>query len=1179
MRLQVAPAIEFVRPFIGAFIVISTLLLGVVPAPCATSGSIIGVIRDPNRATIPNARLAIIERQLHNIFTTQTNSHGLYSFPNLPAGTYDLVVEATGFASSRKESIKIDTDSNLRYDIQLALEGVKQIVEVEAEPDLQVERTATHLGEVIAGRSATALPLNGRSYTDLLAIQPGVTPATSLLPSSVIMAGVTGAINPSGDQNSGNLSINGQRESSNGFFVNGIDVQERMNGGTSVLPNLDSISEFRVLTNNYDTEYGNYNGGMITAVTHSGADHLHGSMFEFFRNTALDARGYFDPVRSVFRQHQFGATLGGKIPRGAWFFYADYQGTRTTQGIGTGRITVLSDNERKGDFSLSTASLSGCVSGPYLAKVLSQRLGRAVEEGDPYTEKSQCRTGGTQVFPGGYIPKSAWSEPALHLLSYIPAPNVVTNQYSSSSFNQTVRDDKGAWRTDRNTHLGQFTGYYFVDDYQLNNPYPGRQGGASIPGFAALTTGRAQLFSIGLTSPMDARTVNEIHLGFLRNANDIGLPHGGLGITLASQGFVTGPGTPGIVVQAPEFEGIENIAFPSFTMGMPTTNVDQVNNSIFISESIARAIGRHILKGGVQFHADQVNEHPNATFNGTFNINGTETGSAFADFLIGTPSNFTQSSGQPFYLRNRYTGVFLQDNWRIGDHLSLNVGIRWDLIAPWWERYNQLQTVIPGQQSLVFPGAPKGFVFPGDPGVSRSLASRRYGNLAPRIGIAYSPAPKSRLTHVLFGADGMSSIRASFGIFHTAFPGLSAGIMYAVPPFGYNYLSPAPPLLKTPFINAKDGVDNGQRFPFPFPAHGASPNHPDNAVDWSNFIPISADPYFDPRNLVPYSENYMLSLQRQIKLNALLTISYVGNQGHRILMLLPTNPGDPQLCLSLPGCGPFGEDSTYVSSTGLTVAGTRSGLGSDFGAMTAQRTIGNSAFNALETSLRYTKNDHQISIGYTYSKSMDQGSNLGEQLNPFDQRRTRAISAFDLKQDLTISYSLGLPLTNVFHRSNRLLSGWQLSGTARASTGFPVTLYDSSDNSLLGTLGNGVNNSLLDMPNYSGGSLRINADGRNGRPAFDVSQFTLESLGQLGNAQRRFFYGPGQLNFDTAVEKITSITESWSTEVRLESFNTFNHAQFFGPASVVGQIQDTNFGRIIAAAPPRLIQLAVRVRF
>src|SRR5208282_2270228 len=276
---------------------------------------------------------------------------------------------------------------------------------------------------------------------------------------------------------------------------------------------------------------------------------------------------------------------------------------------------------------------------------------------------------------------------------------------------QTVRDDKSSVRIDANGgRLGQFSTYYFFDDYRLDNPYPGQQGGASIPGFDALTFGRAQLLSISDAKAFGSGAVNEFHAGLLRNANVIGQPHGGLGVSLASQGFVNGSGAPGFIIQAPQFEGVENIVFPSFVMGLPITNETQINSTLYLSDTVSRVFGTHTLKFGGQFHADQVNEYPNATFNGTFNIDGTETGSAFADFLLGFPSNFTQTSGQSFYPRNRYGGAFVEDSWRVRSNLTLNLGVRWDLITPWWEKYNQIQTVVPGEQSVLYPNAMNGLV-------------------------------------------------------------------------------------------------------------------------------------------------------------------------------------------------------------------------------------------------------------------------------------------------------------------------------------------------------------------------------------------------------------------------------------------------------------------------------------
>jgi hypothetical protein len=672
---------HYVVVFTAAILLVLTAYLH-----AATGGSISGTVADPSGAVIVGATLKLVNTAQQTTWQAVSDKQGLYSFPDLPVGHYDLTIAAVGFAGQKKTGISVDTDPAIRLDLILAVGSQSDTVAVTSDTGAQVETTATHLGEVILSTQMTALPLNGRSYTDLLAIQPGVAPISTLVPSSVIMAGVTGSNDPSGDLNPGNLSINGQRESSNGFLVNGIDVQEHMNGGTSIIPNLDSIDEFGVLTNNFDPEYGNYNGGVITVVSKSGTGQFHGEAFEFLRNTELDARGYFDPARPVFRQNQFGGTLGGPVRKKA-FFFADYQGTRTTQGISTGHISVPTDAERGGNFLdplTQQSMLTGSVSGPYLASLLSQELGYTVTEGEGYSA----------VFPDGVIPQSAWSAPAKNLLRYFPSPNIGTNQFSTSAYSQTVRDDKAGMRIDANTRLGQLSGYYFIDDYDLDTPYPGSVAGASIPGFDAVTIGRAQLFSIEDTKVFGTTTVNEFHLGYLRNANVVGQPKGGLGVSLASQGFVTGSGTPGIYVQAPQFEGVQNITFPTFVMGVPITNVTQVNNTVYIGDGISKVIGSHTLKVGGQFHADEVNEHPNATFNGTFNINGTETGSAFADFLIGVPSNFTQSSGRPFYLRNRYLGLYAQDSWRARNDFTINAGLRWDIIMPFWEKYNQLQTSI-----------------------------------------------------------------------------------------------------------------------------------------------------------------------------------------------------------------------------------------------------------------------------------------------------------------------------------------------------------------------------------------------------------------------------------------------------------------------------------------------------
>ncbi len=1163
-----------------AFLVCSTASLW-----AAANGSISGTVLDPSGGVVPNATITAVNTALKSEFNTVSNGEGFYSFPTLPVGRYDLTIEAAGFKTQKKTNLAVDTDSALKVDVVLQLGQGSETVVVQSF-EAQVDTVATHLGEVVTGSQMTALPLNGRGFTDLLSIQPGVIPVSTLLPNSVIMAGVTGGLSPSGDLNPGNLSIDGQRESANGFMVNGVDVQEHMNGGTSIVPNLDSIDEFRVLTNNFDPEYGNYNGGMVTVVTKSGSDSFHGNVFEFLRNTDLDARGYFDPSRAEFKQNQFGGTLGGPIKHQKVYFFGDYQGTRTTEGVDTGLISVPSAQDRMGNLSDVASSLTGNVSGSYLAGVLSQKLGYAVSAGEPYYTGG-CATTSSCVFPNAVIPQSAWSAPALALLKYIPSPNRGPDQFSTSAYPETVRDDKASGRVDANSQWGQLSAYYFFDNYWVDNPYPGQQGGASIPGFDALTFGQAQLIGLGDAEVFGSGSVNEVHLGYLRYANMIGQPKGGLGVSMSSQGFAPPP--TGIVVQAPQFEGVENITFPSFVMGVPITNETQVNNTFYVSDTFSKVMGKHTVKFGGQFHVDQVNEHPNATFNGTFNIDGTETGNAFADFLIGVPSNFTQSSGQPFYLRDRYAGVFAQDSWHVRRNLTFNFGLRWEYIMPFWEKYNQIQTIIPGRHSVLYPDAPPGLLVPGDPGIPSTITPAKGANFAPRLGLAYSLGFEQGIWKKIFGKSGQSSIRASYGIFYTAFPGLSTGVMYAVPPFGYNYLSPQPPLFATPFINAQNGAQNINPFPLTFPPHNVSAKNPDTMFDWPSVIPISAATYSSMTNSVPYTENFMLSFQRQITARTLLTMSYVGNQGHHTLAIVSTNPGDQALCLSLsqpnevapgsPTCGPFAEDATITSSTGQVYQGTRVGLGPDYGEDTAQKTIANSNYNALETNLRYLGTRSNFLLGYTYSKSIDQASNLGEQLNPLNLRATRAISAWDMKHNFVASYQVNLPFDQLFRQKNRLTDGWSISGTTRFSTGLPVTLYDDSDNSLLGTLGNGVNNYLLDTPDYDGGPLNINTNPRNGRSEFNVAAFSPEKLGQLGNASRRFFYGPGISNFDLTLAKLLPLTESKSLEFRLEAFNAFNHAQFYGPASVDGEVNDPHFGQVVSAAAPRLVQLAIKLSF
>ncbi len=1155
----------------------------------SVAGSISGTVRDSSGAVFPRVSVTLQDADTGLSYHAQTDSQGFYTLPVLPVGCYELRVEAPGFEVYRRSGIVLDTNAALTLDVVLQPGTVQQTVTV-ADNALHIETTSTQMGQVIDGRQMTAVPLNGRSYTDLLSLQPGVAPSSAITSSTVQDVGAT-ILNPSGTLNPGNLSVNGQRETANYFSVNGSDAEEDVNAGTAIIPNLDAIAEFRIVTGDFDAEYGEYSGGQISVITKSGGNTLHGDAFNFLRNTDLDARNYFSPARGQFRQNQFGGTLGGPIRRDRLFFFLDYQGTRQTQGIDTGSIPVPSIADRTGnllDFTNGPGGnlLTGTVGGPYFASLLSRKLGYVVSAGERYYQPG-C-TSSTCVFPNAVIPQAAWSVPAQRMLQYIPAPNTAAGAFATSAYNQTVEDDKAGARLDGNTRWGYLSAYYFIDNFNLDNPYPVAQSGASVPGFDALTTGRAQLIALGDTKILGATMVNELHLSFMRDNTNLGQPVGGRNVSLAAQGFTNPDGTPSIVALDPKGQSVENLNFNGYSTGAAANQLIQVNNTYQISDSFAKVAGAHTMKFGAEFHADQINAAPIAQFNGNFVFSGTETGVDFADFLIGVPSQFNQSQLNPFYARNRYAGLFAQDSWHLRENLTFNYGLRWDRISPWSEKYNQISTFVPGEQSVVFPGAPAGILYPGDPGIPKTLASVDRLDLSPRVGLAWSPHVATGPLERILGAPGATSIRTSFGDFYTAIDAAAISVLAANAPYGTTYSSPAPPLFATPFISAADGTNYGQPFPYKFAPLNSSAKHPDSSIEWSAYEPISGIPGYDIHNRTPYTEEWMLSIERQAGPNTVLEANYVGTSTHRQRVLIEANPGNPALCLSLsrpgevmPGtltCGAGGEDSVYYPVGGGQVNGTRGPLGPNFGSNALQSNIGHANYNALELSARHTTGRLEFSASYTFSKSMDQSSNIGEEVNPFNPSLSYALSAFDVKHNFVVSYEYQLPFDRWLHPS-RLTNGWSLSGITRFASGFPVTMIDNGDNSLIGTNPNGVNNSSIDEPDLSG-ALHLSRNPRtSGNNYFNTAAFSMNALGTPGTAKRRFFYGPGADNYDMAAAKNLPLTESKSLLFRVEAFNVFNHTQFNGPAAVDGDIGSSTFGNVVSAAPPRILQGALKFNF
>lgn len=1160
-------------------------------ARAAIVGSISGVVSDPSGAVIPGVKVIATAESTGVRQTTITDGRGFYAFPALNVNHYNVTVAQPGFKTFTTTNVIVDANSAIKLDIHLVLGNVNSVVSVESDV-LHVQTQSTQMGEVIEGAKITSVPLNGRSYIDLLALQPGVSPYSDTATTNG--SGVSGV--DGGSDNMGLQSVNGGQPESNGYMVNGADAEEGVHNGASFIPNLDSIAQFRIITNNFNAEYGNFSGGQINVVTKAGTNRFHGDVFDFLRNTDLDARNYYAPSRGVYIQNQFGGTFGGPIKRDKVFFFGDYQGTKQIIGS-TQSFPVPSVADRSGDLIDQASALESSdpanqglgVQGAYWAGVLSKELGYPVTSGEPYYSQG-CKSSAACVFPNAVIPSTAISPVAKNMLKYIPSPNAIQSGqpfFRTSAYNQTLTDNKGGIRIDTHTRYGAFFGYYFADKYTEVNPYFA----VSTPGFDAELDGLTQMANLGLTTTINNSTVNDVRFVYLRDVNLQGVPQGGLGVALSSLGFNTpwGP-AGGIGAVDPALEGVPNVDFNNFSFGVPPDTLRQYNNTVQIIDNVTKIFGTHTFQFGGDVHYDQINERNTYGQNGQFGFGGQETGLDFADFLIGAPNSFIQASFQVLDSRSKYYGFYAQDSWRAAPTFTVNYGLRWEVSSPWYDTQNKLETLIQGEQSRVFPGAPLGLVLPGDPGVPRTLAPIRYTNFAPRFGVAYSPNATTGLLSKLTGGAGRSSIRAGYGIFYTSIVDATGFVEVGDAPYGLFYSSPGPPLFASPYVTRSTGVVQPNAFPFVFPPTNVSPKNPDTSFNWSQVVPISGSDYLSPKNVLPYAQQFELSLQRQLGSATVASVSYVGAVGRHNLTFVEANPGDPALCLYLSNpanlapdnpsgtCGPFGEQNQYIEANGTVVNSTRTRFGADFGGNSFMSSIASSSYNSLQVSVQHQEKYANFLIAYTWEKSMDNGSGPFDATNVFNPSQSRALSTFDVPQNLVISYTVQLPFNRFMGKRNgldRFTGGWALSGITSFVSGEPVQLSENDDFSLIGA------NSSFDVPNYAhnGSHLFVNKNPRSQQPYFNPNYFSSESLGHVGNAMRRFFVGPGINNFDMALLKNTHITEDVQAQFRAEAFNVFNHAQFNNPSGLINNSGAGGFGYVTSAKDPRIMQVALKLLF
>jgi len=1204
-----------IRCGIRVFSVISIVLIMLICGSALradVTGSIQGVVRDRSQGAIAGAQLTITNVDTNLQYKATAGADGSYRILALPPGNYKLTVTAPGFRTFSESDIVVKVNDQLQIDATLDVGSAQQeVINVEANA-VQVQTESTQLGDVIDSKKMLALPLNGRSYIDLLGLQAGVAPAT---------AGTIGGDRPvSGILSAGNISVNGQRETANAFLVNGGDVSEGRNMGAGLVPNLDSVEEFRLITNSFDAEYGKFSGAVMNAITKSGTNSFHGDVFEFLRNDALDAKNYFAPGKSELRRNQFGYTFGGPILKNHLFFFSDYQGTRQVAGAETGLVTVPTPAQLGGQIgpgAFMTTDANGnptptTVDGAYWAQVLSTRLnGQPVSQGEAYSFVG-CTTTAQCVFPGGVIPTSAFAKPVASYLPYIPAPTLPgdTQNYSNNSQRNIANDNKFGERVDfNNQKTGNWSWYYHLDNSELDNGLPSSF--PTVPGFPTTTPSRAQQFVMSNTKTFGATAVNEARFSFFRNVVHLDNPAGSFA-DLSTLGFTTGTGTLGIIPLAGYKTYLPQISLNviGLNLGVPTLNTFQPNTTYMVTDVFSKTAGKHTWKFGGEFRYLQINERNFASPNGQFVFDGTVTGSDIADFLLGATSNigsngpYTQAAEQFLDSRTRYGGAFAQDAWKVKPNLTLNLGLRWEVSMPFYDTQGKIQTWVPGQQSTVFPQSPAGLVFPGDAGIPKTLAPTKYDNFAPRLGLAYSPGFSDGLLGKIFGGPGKSSIRAAYGMYYTSIEDLNLFYEVADAPFGLYWTAPVSVLFDTPYVIRANGQSLGQRFPFTAPVPPVQSSYP--GVNFSVYEPMNYFPGYNKNNVLPYGEHFNLSIQRELTKSTVLTVAYVGTEGHHLITQNEANPGDPNLCMQLNaegaldttsgtiGCGPGNENDVFRRPNGAMVYSTRirstaypypinasnfcpgSALQVCFGSgNTNTLTTANSIYNAGQITVERKANDVTFLAAYTFARAIDDSSGFADNTNFINPKLSRGLSTTDITHNFVASYVWAIPIDRLFPSGpKRLTQGWQMQGITRFSTGFPIQMNESDDDiSLTGTSG-------IDMPNRVG-PVQI-VDPRKSNPGcpsgsgcyFLPSAFAPNTtLGTFGTANRRFFHGPGFNNTDFGFLKHTVIREQMAFDLRVEFFNIFNHAQFTNPS---GNINSSNFGIVTNARDPRIGQLSAK---
>jgi hypothetical protein len=1065
-----------------------------------TNATLEGQVTDPSGGVIAGAVVKTVSANTGYTRVQTTTNAGAYHL-SLPVGPYELTVSVPGFGQYVRPGIQLAVGQTARIDVRLQVAEEKETVDVDARAPL-VDSGSNVIGNLVSGRELLELPLNGRNFTQLGLLQPGVAPMTA------------GLAEAGGSLRAGQAyAVNGQRPESNNYLLDGVTNVNRVDGGYALKTPVDAIQEFRILTETAPAEYGGTSGATTTVVTRSGSNQFHGTVYEFLRNDALDARNFFASSVEPLKQNQFGLTSGGPLRRNKDFLFGYYEGFRNLQGI-TQSATVPSDAQRTGDFS----------------GLIDPQTGQPV----PLINYLSG-----QPVPNNQIPAQLMNPAALSLVQFYPHANAGQNLFVTT---QTMRNttDQGGIRYD---HVFNERDRLFLHYARSagSNVDPLSVAGANVPGFPVGEDLSTHSVAVSETHVFSGSTVNDLRLGFVRNGFDTDKP---LNRTSPRDLGFNYDSTLS-AAQGPPFFIVSGYA----SIGDPITGPrDTTQNTLQAYDAISRITGAHSLRLGVDFRRNQINMTEGIASNGFFVFAPFPLSDSFASFLFGFPVVFFQGGGDMNRgLRNVDFAAYAQDEWRITRRLTLNYGLRWEVSTPFTDIRNRMNSWSPGSQSTVFPNAPAGLLFPGDPGVPAGIAPVYWKGLMPRVGLAWDPT-----------GSGTTSIRAAYGIFYDSFTNGVGGPLQA-------------PLSALPWTQAR------QLAP------------PINFTDpWNGQNPFTANAFPQPTTVLtvengmrpPYSQNWNFSIQRTFGGNFLLDARYIGNKGTRLPRMIEANPS-----IYRPGATSNDADQRRL------YAGCHGAQGPcDFASVGLVTDSTNSTYHAAQLALSRRFHDGlSFLASYTFSKSLDYVSSFnvsgsaprlvaGENdlaQNPFDLNAEHGPSLFDARHRFVLSGSYQIPSPRSLRGLARTaLADWQLNTIVNFASGTPFTVYDSANVALQGSSPE-ITGFYSSRPNLvSDPNLGPHDAGQwVSRSAFQRLDPVMQA-GQFGNEGRNTVRGPGISNIDLSLLKTFAVTERLRLQLRAECFNLANHANFGLPDN---DVASPNFGRVLEAGAPRLMQFGIKL--